>query len=433
RMQGRRCPMHKLFAVIAREYKEIVKKKSFLVGTLLTPLFMIAIIFLPTLFIDRETKDPIEFTLVDLGSGLISEFKEAFGVTLPDGRPMYIVDYIRSSPEQIDELKAELSLQVDEGTLNFYVIIPEDIIETGYAERYAKKRGSFADIKSIENTISGVVVRERLSQFKVPPEEIMAATRDINLEYKQVGPEGEERGGGNFLTQYLSGIAFVMILFTSIMGYGQHLMRAVMEEKNTRIMEVLVSSLTPFQLMMGKILGLGAAGITQMALWAILGSSVFLFAGSSDFVSGMLANAEALSINFFLSFIAFFILGYFLFATLFALLGSIVSSEKEVQQFVAPITMILVIPIILAMYIMQNPDAPWIVAVSYIPFLTPTMMILRASFTFVPPAEIIIGIVVMIISILLLGAVTARIFRVGILMYGKRPTLPELVKWVKYK
>ncbi|HEQ99524.1 MAG TPA: ABC transporter permease [candidate division Zixibacteria bacterium] len=432
-MQGRRCPMHKLFAVIAREYKEIVKKKSFLVGTLLTPLFMIAIIFLPTLFIDRETKDPIEFTLVDLGSGLISEFKEAFGVTLPDGRPMYIVDYIRSSPEQIDELKAELSLQVDEGTLNFYVIIPEDIIETGYAERYAKKRGSFADIKSIENTISGVVVRERLSQFKVPPEEIMAATRDINLEYKQVGPEGEERGGGNFLTQYLSGIAFVMILFTSIMGYGQHLMRAVMEEKNTRIMEVLVSSLTPFQLMMGKILGLGAAGITQMALWAILGSSVFLFAGSSDFVSGMLANAEALSINFFLSFIAFFILGYFLFATLFALLGSIVSSEKEVQQFVAPITMILVIPIILAMYIMQNPDAPWIVAVSYIPFLTPTMMILRASFTFVPPAEIIIGIVVMIISILLLGAVTARIFRVGILMYGKRPTLPELVKWVKYK
>jgi len=425
--------MHKLFAVIAREYKEIVKKKSFLVGTLLTPLFMIAIIFLPTLFIDRETKDPIEFTLVDLGSGLISEFKEAFGVTLPDGRPMYIVDYIRSSPEQIDELKAELSLQVDEGTLNFYVIIPEDIIETGYAERYAKKRGSFADIKSIENTISGVVVRERLSQFKVPPEEIMAATRDINLEYKQVGPEGEERGGGNFLTQYLSGIAFVMILFTSIMGYGQHLMRAVMEEKNTRIMEVLVSSLTPFQLMMGKILGLGAAGITQMALWAILGSSVFLFAGSSDFVSGMLANAEALSINFFLSFIAFFILGYFLFATLFALLGSIVSSEKEVQQFVAPITMILVIPIILAMYIMQNPDAPWIVAVSYIPFLTPTMMILRASFTFVPPAEIIIGIVVMIISILLLGAVTARIFRVGILMYGKRPTLPELVKWVKYK
>ena len=399
----------------------------------LTPLFMIAIIFLPTLFIDRETKDPIEFTLVDLGSGLISEFKEAFGVTLPDGRPMYIVDYIRSSPEQIDELKAELSLQVDEGTLNFYVIIPEDIIETGYAERYAKKRGSFADIKSIENTISGVVVRERLSQFKVPPEEIMAATRDINLEYKQVGPEGEERGGGNFLTQYLSGIAFVMILFTSIMGYGQHLMRAVMEEKNTRIMEVLVSSLTPFQLMMGKILGLGAAGITQMALWAILGSSVFLFAGSSDFVSGMLANAEALSINFFLSFIAFFILGYFLFATLFALLGSIVSSEKEVQQFVAPITMILVIPIILAMYIMQNPDAPWIVAVSYIPFLTPTMMILRASFTFVPPAEIIIGIVVMIISILLLGAVTARIFRVGILMYGKRPTLPELVKWVKYK
>ena len=277
------------------------------------------------------------------------------------------------------------------------------------------------------------MVRERLSEFDVPADEIMAATRDVYLDYKQVGPEGEERGGGEFLTQYLSGIVFVMILFTSIMGYGQHLMRAVLEEKTSRIMEVLVSSLTPFQLMMGKILGLGAAGITQMALWAILGTVLFMFGSSSGFVAGLMENAQALSMTFFLSFIAFFILGYFLFATLFALIGSIVSSEKEVQQFLGPVTMILILPIILAMYIMQNPDAPWIIAISYIPFLTPTLMILRSSFSFVPAAQILIGIVVMIFSIIVLGWFTARIFRIGILMYGKRPTLPELAKWLKYK
>ncbi|MBD3218638.1 MAG: hypothetical protein GF310_10205 [candidate division Zixibacteria bacterium] len=425
--------MRKMYAVISREYKEIVKKKSFLVGTLLTPLFLFAVIFLPTLLIDRETKDPIEFTFVDTGSGLLLEFREAFVDTLPDGRPMFIIDYMRSSPSKIDELKSELSRQVDKGTLNFYVVVPENIIQNGYAERYAKSRGGFADIETVRSTISKVVVRERLSEFDVPAEEIMAATRDIHLDYKQVGPEGEERGGGEFLTQYLSGLAFVMIIFTSIMGYGQHLMRAVLEEKNTRIMEVLVSSLTPFQLMMGKILGLGAAGITQMVLWGILGWAVFLLAGSSAFVTGLIENAEALSISFFLSFAAFFVLGYFLYATLFALMGSIVSSEKEVQQFVAPITIVLIIPIIMALYIMQNPDAPWIVAISYIPFLTPTLMILRSSFTFVPASEIIIGIVIMVISILILGVITARIFRIGILMYGKRPTLPEIVKWVKYR
>jgi ABC-2 type transport system permease protein len=425
--------MRKMYAVISREYKEIVKKKSFLVGTLLTPLFLFAVIFLPTLLIDRETKDPIEFTLVDTGSGLMGEFKRAFVDTLPDGRPMFIVDYVRSSPTQIDELKAELNRQVDEGTLNFYVVIPENIIEAGYAERYAKSRGNFADLNAIENKISRVVIRERLSDFDVPADEIMAATRDIYLDYKQVGPEGEERGGGEFLTQYLSGLAFVMIIFTSIMGYGQHLMRAVLEEKNTRIMEVLVSSLTPFQLMMGKILGLGAAGITQMVLWGVLGWAVFLVAGSSAFVTGLIENARALSVSFFLSFGAFFILGYFFYATLFALLGSIVSSEKEAQQFVAPVTLVLIVPIILALYVMQNPDAPLVVAISYVPFLTPTLMVLRSSFTFVPASEIIIGIVIMVASILILGVVTARIFRIGILMYGKRPTLPEIVKWVKYR
>ncbi len=425
--------MDKMFAVISREYKEIVKKKSFVVGTLLTPLFLFAVIFLPTLFIDRETKDPIEFTLVDTGSGLLNEFKQAFVDTLPDGRPMFIIDYIRSSPSQIDELKSELSLQVDKGTLNFYVVIPENILEVGYAERYAKNRGNFADLNAIENKISGVVVKERLSDFDVPPDEIMAATRDIYLDYKQVGPEGEERGGGEFLTQYLSGLAFVLIIFTSIMGYGQHLMRAVLEEKNTRIMEVLVSSLTPFQLMMGKILGLGAAGITQMVLWGILGWAVFFVAGSSSLVTGLMENAEALSISFFASFGAFFVLGYFFYATLFALMGSIVSSEKEAQQFVAPITLVLIIPIVLALYIMQNPDAPLVVAVSYIPFLTPTLMVLRSSFTFVPASEIIIGIIIMIVSILILGIITARIFRIGILMYGKHPTLPEIIKWVRYK
>jgi len=425
--------VRKLKAVISREYKEVVKKKSFLVGTLLTPVFMFLIIFLPSLLIHREAKDPIEFTLVDLNSGLLEEFQDAFSGNFEDGRPIFVVDYISSDADQIDLLKAELNRKVDRDELNFYVIIPVDIIETGKADRYAKKHGKLADIETVRSVISKVVIRERLAEYEVPAEEVNALTRDVSLSYHQVGPEGKEKGSAGFLIQYLSGLAFVMILFSSIIGYGQHLLRAVMEEKNSRVIEVLVSSLTPFQLMMGKILGLGAAGITQMIIWMILGVAFFFFGSSSTFLAGLIENARALSLTFFFAFAAFFILGYFLYATLFALLGSIISSEREAQQFIAPITMVLILPIMLGIAIMQNPDAGWVVALSYIPFLTPTLMIMRSSFSFIPISQLVIGMVILLISIFLLGWLAARIFRVGILMYGKRPTLPELVKWVRYK
>ncbi len=425
--------MTKLSAVISREYKEVVKKKSFLIGTLVTPIFMFLVLFLPALLIDRESKNPIEFTLVDLGSGLMSNFKQDFTGTLGDGRPLFIVNYIESSNDEIDSLKTALNTKIDNDDLNFYVIVPRDVVQSGYAERYAKKHGNFADIETVRRVISKAVIQERMADYNVPPNEIAALTSDVNLDYKQVGPKGTESGGGGFLAQYLSGLAFVLIIFSSIMAYGQHLLRAVLEEKNTRIMEVLVSSLTPFQLMMGKILGLGAAGLTQMAIWGAMGAVMFFLGTTSSFLGGIVQNVQALSLSFFLSFAVFFVLGYFLFATLYCLLGSIVSSEKEVQQFVAPMSMLMILPIVLAMKIMQNPDASWVVALSYIPILTPTLMVLRASYTYVPAYQILTGIGIMVVTIIVLGWITSRIFRVGILMYGKRPTLPELVKWIKYK
>ncbi len=420
-------------AVIIREYNEVVKKKSFLVGTILTPVFMLAIIFLPALFVDRETKDPIEFTLVDEESGHLDEFKRAFTGTLPDGQDMFIVNYISVTEEQADSVKSELNKAVESENLDFYVFVPEHFLESGYAERYAKKRGKFIEEETVRERLSSVLQEQRLSEYNVPPQQVGYLTGRVNLDYQQVGPRGSKQDTADFLTQYLSGLAFVMILFSVIVGYGQHLMRAVLEEKNSRIIEVLVSSLSPFQLMMGKILGLGAASITQMVLWVVLGV-VFAFIGSSSqFVADIIANARGLSVSFFLSFVAFFILGYFLFATLFATIGSIANSEKELQNLIGPIMMILVIPIVLAIAIAQNPDATWVRIMSFFPFLTPMMMIMRASFTYIPPFEILAAIGWLLIWIIVLGWVASKIFRVGILMYGKRPTVPEMIRWIRYR
>ena len=428
--------MNKLFIVISHEYREVVRKKSFLIGVILTPVIMFALIFLPTLFIDKETSEPIRFTLVDMGSGLMDEFRANFVGTLADGRPLFMPNFVNANQASIELIKTDLIGLINKEEISFFIIIPKDIIETGYAERYAVTHGQFADVQTVKAIINRVVVRERLATYNVPPEKVNALTRDVNLDFIQIGREGEEgegHGMAGLMSKYLSGIAFVMILFFSIIGYGQHLLRALLEEKNTRVIEVLVSSLTPNQIMMGKIIGLGAASLTQLAIWFVLGLAISSFGARSPMLADVITNAQTLSIGFFLSFAVYFILGYFLYASLFAMFGSILSSEKDVQQTVGPINMILILPIMLGMVILQNPNAGWLVALSYVPLLTPTLMILRSSIAVVPVIQIYTTVAVLILSLAIMIWLSARIFRVGILMYGKRPTLPEMIKWIRYK
>ena len=428
--------MNKLFTVISHEYSEVVRKKSFLIGVILTPVIMFGLIFLPTLFIDKETSEPIRFTLVDMGSGLLDEFRASFVGTLADGRPLFMPNFVNGTEASIELIKTELVRLVNQEEISFYIIIPKNIVETGYAERYGVTHGQFADVQTVKAVINRVVMRERLAAFNVPPDKVNLLTRDVDLDFIQIGREGEEgegHGMAGLMSKYLSGIAFVMILFFSIIGYGQHLLRALLEEKNTRVIEVLVSSLTPNQIMMGKIIGLGAASLTQLLIWFVLGLAVSSIGARSAMLADVIANAQTLSIGFFLSFAVYFILGYFLYASLFAMFGSILSSEKDVQQTVGPINMVLILPIMLGMVILQNPNASWLVALSYVPLLTPTLMILRSSIAVVPTIQIYTTVAVLIVALGLTIWLSARIFRVGILMYGKRPTLPEMIKWIRYK
>jgi len=229
-----------------------------------------------------------------------------------------------------------------------------------------------------------------------------------------------------------------MIIFITVITYGQVLMRTVIEEKNSRIIEVMVSSVSPFQLMAGKIIGLGLANLTQVGIWIAIGLGIYSFKGSLDIsadIAGVIFNPV-----FIVFFLCYLIIGYLLFSTLFALVGSIVNTEKEAQNFVVPITMTLILPVIIAMYIIQEPDSAISVILSLIPFFTPTMMILRlnvigpTSFNLGDPIilEATLGVILSALTTLGVIWVTSKIFRVGILMYGKRPTLPEILKWVRH-
>ncbi len=433
--------MHKMWIVIKREYAQVVKKKSFLVGIFLTPIFLVAITLLPALLADKKSSATEHLSIIDLDEqGIGEKFKASLErYLLEDGvTPSYNVRNIYtpdpSDSSAVANLRKELDSLVVNGNLKTYLVISNNVLESDSVIQVAKSF-SFNMGSRFEHRLSDILAAMRLEDMKinVSVDSILNVTRRVDLRHQ--APGGKER---DFLSMYMGGIVFVMIIFMTAIGYGQILMRSVIEEKNSRIMEVLVSSISPFQLMAGKVIGLGMASLTQVAIWFSIGAVLYSFQASlaiSADISGIIFNPI-----FIVYFLFYLVLGYLLYSTLFALIGSIVNSDKEAQNFIFPITMAMLLPVMIAMYIIQEPDSTLAVVLSLIPFFTPTMMIMRINFigvdvfNFSNPIifEATIGIVLTALTTLAVIWITARIFRIGILMYGKRPTLPELIKWIKY-
>jgi len=224
------------------------------------------------------------------------------------------------------------------------------------------------------------------------------------------------------LTNFFGAFAFVMLLFFGLQISGQMLMQSVIEEKNSRIMEVLLSSVSPKELMRGKILGLGAVGLTMIVLWAAVG-----------YTAARLRNFDVASLPNVGYMLVFFLLGYAFFGTLMATVGSVCNSEKEAQQLLMPIMLPLVFPLMVWFYIAQRPDSTFSRVLSVIPFTVPMIMMLRIAIQTPPASQIMTSIIVMLISIWACLRASTRVFRTGVLMYGKRPSLKEILRWVRYR
>lgn len=433
--------MSKLWVIIKREYTQIVKKKSFLIGIVLTPLFMVAVTVLPALLAEKKSAATERIAIIDLdGQGIGERFAEEIKkYNLDDGRPAYDVTQIYEiDPEDtiaVSSARDELDSLILAKRLKSYLVINRGIEDNDSCIMVAKSFG-FRTNRRFDWNISKILSSLRLEKtnINIGIDSVLNLTRRVG--FAQQAPGGKER---DFLTWYMAGIVFVMIIFITVIGYGQVLMRAVIEEKSSRIMEVIVSSVSPFQLMAGKIIGLGLASLTQVGVWVAIGLTIYGFRGNlniSTDISEIIFNPV-----FIAYFVIYLVLGYLLYSTLFAFIGSIVNSDKEAQNFVFPITISLILPVILAMYIVQEPDSTIATTLSLIPFLTPTMMVLRlnfigvSTFSFSTPIvlEATLGVILTALTILAVIWVTARVFRIGILMYGKRPTLPEIIKWVGHK
>jgi len=264
--------------------------------------------------------------------------------------------------------------------------------------------------------------------------------------------EGETHASSSMLSSIV-GIVFTLLIYIFLMSYGGMVMQAVLEEKRSRIVEVLASSVKPVNLLIGKIVGIGLVGLTQLFIWALLLGSLTMVLGilpvfSNDAAtSSQLMNSSMQQVNMseigtmfqtmnwfeiILYFIVFFIGGYVLYASIFAMIGASVDNEQDTQQFMMPITIILLFAFYAGFYSIENPDGPLAFWCSFIPFTSPVVMMVRIPFG-IPAWEKILSVIILYGSFVVISIFSAKIYRVGILMYGKKPTVKEIIKWVKYK
>jgi ABC-2 type transport system permease protein len=414
--------MNKAFAVARWEYLEKVKSKAFIIGLFLTPIIMVGMGILPTFLATQEDKDTKAVGIIDRSGDVAAEFAERLQkrYTLSNGRPNYVVMPISlGAREPLEKAIAEADSQVVRGKIEGYCIVRGTTPQDTVVEYRTRVVGDFMLISRMEENLRTILSEKKASARGLNPSIVRDLRVNLDLKPVKLTEKGEEQEG-DFLKVFFSAYVFMMMLFMLIVSSGQLLVRSVIEEKSNRIIEVLVSSCTPTQLMAGKVLGLSALGLTQIGFWALIG-----LAASLQFGLTIVAPMTALLL------IIYFILGYLLYAAIFIGVGSPVSTEQAAQQITGYLVIILIIPIVMALPAMKNPDALWIKIMTFIPLLTPTMMALRIPISMPATWEIIGSIALLLVSIYAAMFAAGRIFRIAILMTGKTPSVREVFRWIK--
>ncbi len=437
--------MNKIGLIIRREYLTRVRKRSFLIMTFLGPILMAAIYIIPIMLALNSSNENMRIAVVDESHWFENRFqdnKEHTFVILP-GQP------IDSVKNLVKENIFDMALYVPPTQLN----IPSNAIV--YSIRQVPME--------VETYISRVMQKEiedqKLMANGVDPEIVSAVKTDVNLSIMRMDEKGNEKETFTKV-QFTLGIALAMLVYMFIIFFGGQVMQGVAEEKTNRIIEVIVSSVKPFQLMMGKIIGVSLVALTQFVLWIVLtgalylGFSAFMGLSNPEMLSSGTVMAQQISnenvvnnesvqsilqivhsIDFgtiIATFLIFFILGYLLYATLYAAIGSLVDNNTDAQQFTLPVTVPLIVAIISSFYIVNNPDSSLSVWLSMIPFTSPISMMVRIPFG-VPIWQIVLSIVLLAGTFVLMTWIAAKIYRTGILMYGKKLSYKEIFKWLKYK
>ena len=413
--------MSKIGIVIGREYMTRVRKKSFIILTLLMPVLFAGMIFGTVFLSTISDKKAKVIVVADETGKYFSVLKNTDQYVFIEAKERF-ADFRKNSDESVYAT----------------LLITDDLLKNPEAiTLYSQKQL----VSSVESTVTSqlnpYLSDNKLDSYQIPNLKSIIEDSKVNLKIKTIKTDetGKETQTSAELASVI-GTIFTFLIYMFIFVYGAMVMQGVMEEKTNRIVEVIVSSVKPFDLMMGKLVGIGLVGLTQFGIWAIvvLGvsfSGIFLSDSFAMFqsIAGLFGSINLIEICCY--FVLFFIGGYLIYASLFAAIGAMVNSQEDTQQYMMPITILILFAIYAGIFSAKNPDGPLAFWTSIIPLTSPIVMMVRVPFG-VPLWQMLLSVALLAFTVILIVMLAAKIYRVGILMYGKKPTYAEIVKWLKY-
>ncbi len=422
--------MSRMFAVFKREYLQAVRRKTFVIMTLLLPVLMAGAVTLPAMLTGRGLSGK-RIAVIDGTGALRAEIvRPSAGVTAKfeyvDARGQ--ADVKAFGRAHLARMAASKGGDAD--GLDGVLLIPAEALRDSKLtlRYYSRSSTDVVGQSAVTLHVNRALQRQRLVQRGMTPGDADAALQPAVVEAVQLAPDGSEQQGGR--ANFFIGFIFAALLVIPVLLYGVDIMRGVVAEKGDRVIEVLLSSVDARELLAGKILGVAAVGLTQLAVWTVLGLGAVSYFGAMAAASGV-DLAQFIRPVTFVYFAVFFLLAYLTYVCMYAIGGAVSNSDKEAQQLVAPLMLVMMLPWFLMVPIITNPDGRMTVFLSLFPIVSPITMFVRTLVSNPPWWQIAASMVISMVTIVALFAATAKIFRVGILSYGKRPTVPELLRWIR--
>ncbi len=428
--------MGKVFVVFKREYLERVRSKWFLVATILGPIFMAVIIVLPAvLAVKTKTSARVSDVVVIDATG--TDLGTRVSQALLQSTPSAVAPRVRPvKAEQVAAEEERATREVIAREAMGYLVLDANTL-AGKSLKYAGRNATaLIDVQTLERTVRQALLNQRLEREGIDASRVAALTSfRIEAKTEKITDRGKEGASG--MASFFFAYGIVIVLYMMIAIYGQSILRGVLEEKTSRVAEVVVSSVKPDVLLAGKIVGSGMVAVTQVVAWLAMSLLLFQFRAQAMGLFGAPADAAAavkipsIPPGVGLILLTFFVAGFIFYAALFGAVGAMVSNQEDVQQAAMPVMLLLVASLIFMQPILLNPSSTLAVTMSILPFSAPLMMPLRMSLINVPWYEIASALASVVIGCALAIWASARIYRVGLLMYGKRPSMRELVRWIR--
>jgi ABC-2 type transport system permease protein len=413
----------KVRAIIKREYVEHIRRKAFWIFTILMPLMWIAF-FAVSIFTQTRASGVRHIAVIDPTGKYFTPLQNE--IIHGKDAARFELTNAPVPPAGVDALRADLRKQIEARKIDGYLLLDPDAIASGKVTYRASSVSDYSYQERLERHLNNVLLRDRLLSRGIAPGAIAELEKTVSIDARRA--DDKESGG------FMVSMVFFIFLYVTLIQYGMYNMRGVIEEKSNRIVEIVISSVRPTELMLGKVVGIGLVGLTQYAIWSIIAMNLALLSGSGLAAALGFANASlpTVPMSTIAYFVLFFLLGYFFYASIYTAIGAPFNTDQEAQQLSMIPTLMIVSIWAFWGVIVNNPNSTLATVLSLIPPLTPMVMFFRVTLAPVPAWQVGLAVLIMIVSIVGMSWFAGKIYRVGILMYGKKPTVPEILKWLRH-